>query len=124
MKIKLFNYVGLIALFLTLSSPFGYAESMDELIDSLDKQYEELVPAPYSSVNTDYKLSQVALGSLYTTKALNLLYKQNQEISKKYDTLIQKYDKVIDQNDEIIRLLTVISEKEKGVRTNKEPSGD
>jgi hypothetical protein len=54
------------------------------------------------------------LGASYTTKALSLIYKQNQAVVEKYDQLIEKYDQVIEQNQEIIRLLTIIAKEKEG----------
>ncbi len=95
-----------------LFMPPGFCESMDELIDSFGKDFESLKPAPNSSVNADYKLEQAALGTFYTTKALNLIFNQNQEMIEKYDQMLMKYDDIVEQNKEIIRLLSIISKKE------------
>ncbi len=92
----------------------AFSDSMDELINQFEKEHEAMKPPPSSTVNTDYKLDQIALGALYTTKTLNLIYKQNQTVMDKYDQLIMKYDKIIEQNKEIIRLLSIIAKKEGG----------
>ena len=94
------------------------SDSMDDLSDEFAKSYESLKPLPNSSVGTDYKLDQVSLGALYTNKSLNLIYKQNQEMSDKYNILIEKYDRIINQNKEIIRLLSIIAKQENGIATN------
>jgi hypothetical protein len=114
MKTKAIYYLCLIMLLVPVSASVVYAQSMDELVESFDREYEAMVPPPNSSVNADYKLGQAALGSRYTTKALNLLYQQNQEMVAKYDQVIEKYDKMVEQNEEIIRLLTVIAKSGKG----------
>ena len=87
------------------------ADPMDELIQSLDSEYEALTPAPNSSVGTDYPLRQAALGSLYATKSMGLIYQQNQEMLSRQGELAEKYDQIIDQNQEIIRLLSIIAER-------------
>ncbi len=91
--------------------PNGFCESMDELINQFGQDYESLKPEKNSSIHTDYKLEQAALGTYYTTKAINLLYTQNQELISKYDQMVEKYNEIVDQNKEVIRLLTIISEK-------------
>jgi hypothetical protein len=92
----------------------AFADPMDDLIDQFEQQYDAQKPAPYSSVGADYKQAQAALGASYTTKALSLIYKQNQTAVDKYDQLIEKYDQIIEQNKEIIRLLTVIAKEKEG----------
>ena len=92
----------------------AFCDPMDELIDQFEKEYEAKKPAPYTTVGADYKQAQAALGASYTTKALGLIYKQNQTVVEKYDQLIQKYDQVIEQNQEIIRLLTVMAKEKEG----------
>ena len=93
----------------------NYAQSdpMSHLIQQYGSDYEALVPPPNSSVRTDYKQEQIALGALYTTKAIGLLYQQNQLLIEKYDATLIKYDELIKQNKEIIRILTVIAAQEK-----------
>ncbi len=99
----------LICLF-TYSNTF--ADPLDDLLSEFDKQYEAIKPpSEYSSINTDYKLGQTALGTLYTTKAIALLYKQNQKLIEKYDEMLRKYDEIIRQNKEIIRILSAIAKK-------------
>ena len=87
------------------------ADPMEELIQSLGDEYEALIPAPNSSVGTDYPTRQAALGSLYTARSMGLIYQQNQEMLTRQGELADKYDEIIDQNREIIRLLTIISER-------------
>ncbi|RLB40044.1 MAG: hypothetical protein DRH12_10655 [Deltaproteobacteria bacterium] len=96
---------------------FGFlamaGDPFDELMASFDKEYNAIKPpSRYSSVNTDYKLEQTALGTMYITKAIGLLYRQNQEFLAKYDDLLRKYDKVIEQNREMIRLLSVLTKNQ------------
>jgi len=88
-----------------------HADPMEELIQSLGAEYEAMIPAPNSSVGTDYPTRQAALGSLYTARSMGLIYQQNQEMISRQGELSDKYDEIIDQNREIIRLLTVISER-------------
>lgn len=104
-----------VSLFLALVIAFtgiGFCDPVDELIDQFGQEFEAVKPPPNSSVNADYKLDQVALGAFYTTKTLSLIYKQNQVLVEKYDQLLMKYDKIIDQNKEIIKLLSIVAEKE------------
>ncbi|MFZ0449386.1 MAG: hypothetical protein WAL98_09090 [Desulfatiglandaceae bacterium] len=90
----------------------GNCDPLDDLMQQFGKEYEaDKPPSPYSSVNSDYKLSRTALSSLYTTKTLALLYRQNQQLLDKYNEMILKYDRVIDQNNQIIELLSVIARK-------------
>ena len=93
------------------SAVYVSADPMEELIQSLGDEYEALIPAPNSSVGTDYPTRQAALGSLYTARSMGLIYQQNQEMLSRQGELADKYDEIIDQNREIIRLLTVISER-------------
>ena len=87
------------------------ADPMQDLIQSLNDEYESLVPAPNSSVGTDYPTRQTALGALYTARSMGLIYQQNQEMLSQQGELADKYDQIIEQNREIIRLLTLISER-------------
>ena len=93
------------------SAVYVSADPMEELIQSLGDEYEALIPAPNSSVGTDYPTRQAALGSLYTARSMGLIYQQNQEMLSRQGELADKYDEIIDQNREIIRLLTIISER-------------
>ena len=118
MEIKLRNNAMKRTLFFTaflaiaiVCTGIAFSDSMDELIDQFGKEFEAKKPAPYSTENVDYKLDQVALGALYTTKTLGLIYKQNQTLLNKYDQLIMKYDKIIQQNEKIIMLLSIIAKK-------------
>ena len=93
------------------SAVYVSADPMEELIQSLGDEYEALIPAPNSSVGTDYPTRQAALGSLYTARSMGLIYQQNQEMLSRQGELADKYDEIIDQNREIIRLLTIIAER-------------
>lgn len=106
---------GLLLLILLAAAPAAWADPMEELIDSLTSEYESLIPAPNSSVGTDYPTRQAALGSLYTTRSVGLIYRQNQEMLSQQRDLADKYDEIIDQNREVIRLLNVIAERLKPV---------
>ena len=103
----------LLMIILAALSVAGYvfADPMEELIQSLDNEYEAMVPAPNSSVGTDYPTRQAALGALYTARSMGLIYQQNQEMLSRQGELADKYDQIIEQNREIIRLLTLISER-------------
>jgi hypothetical protein len=100
--------VGLLLVLLTTAGGV-LADPMDELIDSLNNEYESLIPAPNSSVGTDYPTRQAALGSLYTARSVGLIYQQNQEMLSQQRDLADKYDEIIAQNREMIRLLSVIA---------------
>ena len=99
-------------LLISVEEDTGIAGAMDDLIHQFGENYESLKPEKNSSVHTDYKLEQAALGTYYTTQALNLIYDQNQTLLSKYDRMIEKYDQIVEQNKEIIRLLTIISQKD------------
>lgn len=107
MKGKSITFVALIFIILVFPQAAS-CDPMDELIENFDNEYKAMIPPPNSSVDTDYKLGQLALGSFYTTNALSLLYKHNQELLVKYDKMLQKYDEIIKQNKEIIRLLSIL----------------
>jgi hypothetical protein len=109
MKIK--HFFLLILITAVLMPGNGFSDSMDDLSNEFSKSYGNLKPPPNSSVGSDYKLDQVALGTLYTNKSLHLIYKQNSEMADKYNILIEKYDRIIDQNKEIIRLLSIIAKQ-------------
>ena len=105
-------FISLILALVIAFGSIGFCDPADELIDQFGQEFEAVKPAPNTSVNADYKLEQIALGAFYTTKTLSLIYKQNQALMEKYDQLLMKYDKIIDQNKEIIKLLSIIAEKE------------
>jgi hypothetical protein len=105
------SMIGILMVAILVSAVCVNADPMEELIQSLGDEYEAMIPAPNSSVGTDYPTRQAALGSLYTARSLGLIYQQNQEMISRQGELSEKYDEIIDQNREIIRLLTVISER-------------
>ena len=102
---------GLLLLGFLAAAPGVWADPMDELIESLTNEYESMIPAPNSSVGTDYPTRQAALGSLYTARSVGLVYEQNQEMLSQQRELTDKYNEIIEQNREIIRLLGVIAER-------------
>ena len=106
------KHVFLLVLMISVMMPGDVcSDPMDELSDEFTTSYERLKPPPNSSVDSDYKLDQAALGTLYTNKSLQLIYKQNKEVSEKYNVLIEKYDRIIEQNNEIIKLLSIIAKQ-------------
>jgi hypothetical protein len=99
-------------LLIVLGCPYVlFGESMDEMAEQYEKEYNALVPPPNSSMNSDYKLGQVALGTLYTGKSIKMLYDQNQKQIDQNQTMLLKYDEIIRQNNEIINLLKIIAKK-------------
>ena len=104
-------FISLILAMVIAFTGVAFCDPMDDLIDQFGQEFDAAKPPPNSSVNADYKQTQVALGASYTTKALGLIYKQNQTTVEKYDQLIERYDKLIEQNQEIIRLLTIIAKE-------------
>ncbi|WDN90977.1 hypothetical protein BuS5_03948 [Desulfosarcina sp. BuS5] len=90
----------------------AFCESIDELVDEFGVEFESLKPLPNSSINADFKQAQIALGAVYTIKALRLLHIQNQELINKKDEIKDKYDEIIEQNRELIRLLSILVKKE------------
>jgi len=105
------------ALFLQvmLFSQLSLAESIDEINNQYNKEYEAIKPpSSTSSVRTDYLFEQTALSTLQTTKILKLIYEQNREILSKYDEALNKYDEIIRQNNEIIKLLSKDASKDEG----------
>jgi hypothetical protein len=89
----------------------AWSDPMQDLIDTLEQDFERMVPGPNSSVGTDYPTRQAALGALYTNRSLSLIYEQNRELLSKQEDLLDRYDRIIDQNQKIIDLLTIISER-------------
>lgn len=89
----------------------AWADPMNDLIQSLEDEYTSMIPAPNSSVGTDYPTRQAALAAFYTARSMGLIYQQNQEMLSGQRDLADKYDEIIDQNREIIRLLGIISER-------------
>ena len=88
-----------------------FCESMDEMAEQYEKAYNALVPPPNSSMNSDYKLGQVALGTMYTGKSIKMLYDQYQKQIDQNQIMLLKYDEMIRQNNEIINLLKIIAKK-------------
>jgi len=86
-------------------------ETMDELAEKYEKEYTALVPPPNSSMNADYKMEQVAVGTMYTGRSLKKIYDQNQEQIRQNKVFMLKHDELIKQNNEIIRLLKIIAKK-------------
>jgi hypothetical protein len=83
------------------------SDPLSDLMEQFAKDYDATKPpSPYSSVDSDYKIKQAALGSIYTTRTLALLYRQNEELVEKYDEMLRKYDEMIEQNKQIIDLLS------------------
>lgn len=96
--------------FLFSALPMGagepaFAQSMDGLVDQYQKEYQEVQPRPGSSVGTDYKLDQIAMGALYTVRSLSMLHDQNDQIIQNQQALMDRCDRMIRQNDEMVRLL-------------------
>jgi len=82
-----------------------------DITDQFSEKYNSLVPAPNSSVGSDYLFEQIALGSNYTVRMLDLIHDQNRSLSEKYDRILEKYDLMEAQNEEIISLLKKMVEK-------------
>ena len=105
--------VSIIVLFLSfIWGGCAFCESIDELTDEFGVEFESLKPLPNSSLNADFKQAQIALGAVYTIRALRLLHIQNQELINKNDEIKNKYDEIIEQNKELIRLLSILVKKE------------
>lgn len=81
------------------------AQSMDGLADQYRREYEAVKPRPGSSVGTDYKLDQIAMGALYTVQSIAMLHDQTDRILRNQEAMIERYDRMIRQNDELVRLL-------------------
>ncbi|MBN1624928.1 MAG: hypothetical protein JW944_00275 [Deltaproteobacteria bacterium] len=98
-----------IILFLQIILIPGFApgQSIDEINEQYNKDYEALKPpSGSSSVRTDYVFEQTALSTRQTTRLLELIYEQNREMLSRYDRILSKYDEIINQNNEIIKLLS------------------
>ena len=90
-----------------LLSQTTIGESLDEIDEQYNREYEALKPTSNSSsVKTDYLFEQTALSTMQTTKLLKLICEQNKEMISKYDEALSKYDEIIRQNNEIIKLLS------------------
>ncbi|MFZ7126607.1 MAG: hypothetical protein ACOWWM_10695 [Desulfobacterales bacterium] len=97
--------------FACLLVPVVQASPMDELVDRLDDGYQALRPPPNSSVDTDYPIRQIALGTYYTNQSLRLLYEQNQELVDRQQEMTEKYDRIIELNERIVELLSRLLEQ-------------
>ena len=96
-----------IFLMVMLFSQLTLGESIDEIDDQYNKNYEAVKPpSNSSSVRTDYLLEQTALSTQQTVKILKLIYEQNKEMLSKYDDAMNKYNEIIRQNNEIIKILS------------------
>lgn len=101
--------IGCLVLWLIPGTAIG--DPMEELMEEYQQDYKAVVPEPYSSVNSDYKLEQIAMGGLYITKSLSILFDQNRVMAARQEEMIRKYDQMIEQNREIIRLLNRIAKQ-------------
>jgi hypothetical protein len=99
-------FVLLCAVFIGLTSPGVHAETIDDAFEEFSQRFQSLRPPPGSSIHSDYKLEQAALGSYFSARMLALISKQNQELIARYDEIARKYDQMIKQNDKIIQLLS------------------
>jgi len=95
---------------ISLVCAIAWADPMDDLMDRYDQEFDAVKPEAGSSVRSDYKFDQIAMGGMYTARSLQLIYQQNRTLIEKQNALAQKYDTMIEQNKEIIRLLKIISE--------------
>ena len=121
MKIR---YLCLAIVSLLTILPPAVADPMQELIETLGNEYEALIPPPSGSIGTDYPSRQAALGALYTTRSIGLIYYQNKEMLSQQDALLRRYDQVIQQNRQIINLLRSISERIKPPEPQALPASD
>ena len=101
----------LLAAGIILLSVGGHGARASDITDQFSEKYNSLVPAPNSSVGSDYLFEQIALGSEYTVRMLDLIHEQNNRLSEKYDRILEKYDLMESQNKEIIFLLKKMVEK-------------
>ena len=104
----------LVSALLLATEVTAFAQSMDGLVNQYQKEYEEVKPRPGSSVGTDYKLDQMAMGALYTVRSLSMLHDQNGQIIQNQQALMERYDRMIRQNDEVVRLLRRLVELREG----------
>jgi hypothetical protein len=103
---KIFMIAALFAQ-VVLCPQMSHGESMEELTDQYNKNYESLKPpSKYSSVGSDYVFEQTALSTMQTAKILELIYQQNREMLSRYEDALNKFDEIIRQNNEIIKLLS------------------
>jgi anion-transporting ArsA/GET3 family ATPase len=90
----------------------SFCDSVETIVEQFGEKYEALTPPTNSSVNTDYKQQQIALGSFYSVKMMEQIYNQNKEMVQKNDQLLKKYDEIVQQNRQVIQLLSILVEKE------------
>ena len=109
---KLFIIISIQMVVLMISNSPSFCESVDTIVEQFDKKYYALQPPSNSSVNTDYKQQQIALGSRYSVKIMEQLYNQNKEMVQNNDRLLKKYEEIVQQNRQIIQLLSSLVEKE------------
>ena len=88
----------------------GACDTMDELLNRFQTEYDGLEPPPNSSVYGDFKLERVMIGSAYTVRGLKLIHEQNLRLEEKYDLMLEKYEEILGQNREMIDLLKIIAE--------------
>lgn len=97
---------------LIILSSQSLSDSVKTIVEQYGKQYNALKPPPNSSINTDYKQQQIALGSFYSVKIMEQIYNQNKKIADKNDQMLKKYAEIIQQNKQIIQLLSTLVKKE------------
>ena len=94
-------------LLVLISPQITLGQSVDEINEQYDKDYEALKPpSSSSSVRTDYVFEQTALSTQQMARLMKLIYEQNQEMLTKYNSVLEKFDEIIRQNNEIIKLLS------------------
>ncbi len=89
-----------------------FPASGSEITDRFTERFNALVPPQSSSVHSDYLFEQIALGSEYSVRMLDMIHNQNRELNEKYDLLLERYDTMIRQNNEMIELLKKIEKAE------------
>lgn len=109
MKKPVFSIILISVMLMTALSTASRSEENN--YNEFSREFEAMVPLPNSSVDSDYKIGQIALGNKYTVKMLNQLYEQGRNNNDRYDAMLSKYDEIIRQNEEIIKHLSIISEK-------------
>lgn len=114
---KLLIIVSIQLFVLMILSSQSLSDSVETIVEQFGKKYNALNPPPNSSVNTDYKQQQIALGSFYSVKIMEQIYNQNREIVQKNNQMLKKYDEIIQQNKELIRLLSILVKK--GTKNNR-----
>ena len=115
MKTKRVNIL-LVLMFTLAWIGLALGDSSGDLFERFSQEFNELQPPPNSPIDSDYKITQTALGTFYTTQALGLIYSQNQEMLtrqeaalQKYDEMIYRYDLLLEQNRQIIELLSTLA---------------